>query len=148
MEIAMKKILPAAITALALLAVGVVVQNYMEVHKSYVPPSDEIGTGYSVVIDPFVVNLADTTGSRFLRLEMTLDVPTELQATVLETEPIHMMRLRNAILAILSAEKAEPLTHESGKLALKQKIAAVANEHGKGPLTADNVHFAALIVQF
>src|SRR5947209_8681483 len=63
--------------------------------------------GGLVPLEPFIVNLADPTGSHYLRTTLKLVVPDEKAAEKLAKNEVTVMRLRSAILELLSQQKAD-----------------------------------------
>jgi flagellar basal body-associated protein FliL len=99
-----------------------------------------------VVFDPFIVNLADRTPSRFLRVTAQLVVESEAQAALLEQDKVRTARVRSSILELLAKQTAEHLLAPEGKAELKAQIAAIVS--GVEPtLKVIDVLFAEFIVQ-
>lgn len=99
-----------------------------------------------VAFDPFVVNLADAGGGRYLRLTLALVVGSEEQAMHFTEDPVLRMQVRSAILEMLAQETAARLMTPEGKTALKTAIVkqvAGDSEH----LTISDVLFSEFIVQ-
>ena len=100
-----------------------------------------------VPLEPFVVNLADPSGSRFLRVTMSLVVADEAIAHEIEEEEIVVARLRSAILELLAQQQSTGLVTPEGKTELKKSIAeSVA--HAAHELKVADVLFSEFIVQF
>ena len=100
-----------------------------------------------IAFEPFTVNLADHDAQRFLRVSLRLLVDDAARAKEVEEDDVQMLRLRSAILELLSQQTAEPLTTPDGKTALKQAIsdrAAAILEHTK----VTDVLFSEFVVQF
>jgi flagellar FliL protein len=127
----------------------------------YSQRSGEQGAGHDAAppnpgaleMEPFVVNLADEGGSRFLRVNMTLLTWDEEQAMELKEDAVASARIRGAILELLSLQYAAPLITPEGKEELKKAIAERANEalgqggHGEGELKVTDVLFVEFVVQ-
>jgi len=79
-------------------------------------------------MEPFVVNLADEGGKRFLRVNMTLLTWNEEQAAELKEDAVANARIRSAILELLSLQSAAPLITPEGKEELKKAIAERVGE--------------------
>jgi flagellar FliL protein len=99
-------------------------------------------------LEPFVVNLSDGGGRRFLKLTLKL-VVTEEQAKELEEDEVAKARVRSSVLEFLTTQTAEHLVTPEGKAELKKEIAergthALEHEHVK---VAD-VLFTEFVVQF
>lgn len=100
-----------------------------------------------IAFEPFTVNLADRDAQRFLRVSLRLLVADATHAKEVAEDDVRMLRLRSAILELLSQQTAEPLTTPEGKVALKQAIAEHATailEHAK----VTDVLFSEFVVQF
>jgi flagellar FliL protein len=100
-----------------------------------------------VPLEPFVVNLADPSGSRFLRVTMSLIVADEAIAHEIEEEEIVVARLRSAILELLAQKQSTELVTPEGKTELKKAIAETV-AHADHELKVEDVLFSEFIVQF
>lgn len=80
--------------------------------------SAEIGALYP--FEPFVVNLADPGGSRYLRvaLQLELSAVKGLKEEIDRRQP----QIRDAIITILSSKKYEEINSAQGKMIMKQQI--------------------------
>jgi flagellar FliL protein len=100
-----------------------------------------------IAFEPFTVNLADRDAQRFLRVNLRLLVNDSTKAKEVGEDDVRMLRVRSAILELLSQQTAEPLTTPEGKTALKQAIAERATailEH----MRVTDVLFSEFVVQF
>lgn len=100
-----------------------------------------------LAFDPFVVNLADGEGSRFLKVTVQLVVPGAEAVAEIQEDAVQMVRLRSDLLDLLSEQSSEELVTAEGKLALKEAIAeraAVVLE----PHEVSDVLFSDFLVQF
>ena len=77
-----------------------------------------------VALEPFLVNLADGGGSRFLRVTLRLLVDDEAGARTLEEDPVAIMQVRSALLELLTVQTADSLITPDGKASLKTAIQA------------------------
>jgi flagellar FliL protein len=119
------------------------------------PDAAPAATGV-VPLEPFVVNLADPGVSRFLRVTLALVVANEEIAKELEHDGIVRMRLRSAILELLSQKQSNELVTPEGKAELKKAIAHAAEGALAAGAAADDEHhlevpdvlFAEFIVQY
>jgi flagellar FliL protein len=109
-------------------------------------PVHEEEPGVAVPFEPFVVNLADLGGNRFLRVNLSLIVNEE-HALEFEENPTIMARVRSAILELLAQQTADPLITPDGKTALKKAIAEGA-AHAVEGLHVSDVLFSEFVVQF
>ncbi len=108
---------------------------------------EETGPGAAVELEPFVVNLADPGGSRFLRVNLSLVVQDEEQAKLFEEEPVIKMKVRSALLELLAPQTADTLITPEGKTALKKSIAGAAGKAASEVHITD-VLFSEFVVQF
>jgi flagellar basal body-associated protein FliL len=99
-----------------------------------------------VTLEPFIVNLADTDGSRFLRVQLRLLVAGHREAKEIQENEVTVLRLRSAILELLSVQMADRLVSQDGKAALKKTIADRASSL-TGVKVID-VLFSEFVVQF
>lgn len=99
-----------------------------------------------VAFDPFVVNLADAGGGRYLRVTLALIVDSEEHATEIAESPVTLVQTRSAILELLAQETAEHLITPKGKTELKQAIAERVS-HSIHEAKVSDVLFSEFIVQ-
>ena len=100
-----------------------------------------------VSFEPFVANLADEGGSRFLRASLKLVVAGAEAAKEVEESPVEVAQLQSAILETLTVQTAEHLVTPEGKAALKKQVIAKANHILHGTKVTD-VLFTEFVVQF
>lgn len=110
-------------------------------------PEPEVEATGVIPLEPFVVNLADPSGTRFLRVTLSLVVADEGIAKEFEEEKVVHMRVRSAILELLAQKQAAELITADGKTALKKEIDEVV-EHAAHELEVKDVLFSEFIVQF
>ena len=100
-----------------------------------------------VSFEPFVANLADEGGTRFLRAAVKIVVDTVEHAKEIEENPVVLARARSAILEVLTQSMADELVTPEGKSALKEAI----TEQCAGLLhetEITDVLFTEFVVQF
>lgn len=97
--------------------------------------------------EPFVVNLADPEGSRYLKADVRLVVSGAESIDELKEDEVVMLRLRSAILEHLSQKTATELTTAGGKETLKEEIAERCTKI-LGHAKVSDVLFAEFVVQF
>lgn len=105
-----------------------------------------VGKGI-VSFDPFLVNLADQGGNRFLRTTVKLVVPEADQADTISKDNVTMMRLRSSILELLTQQQADALITPAGKDTLKKAIKGRAAAI-LGTVPVVDVLFSDFVVQF
>jgi flagellar FliL protein len=110
-------------------------------------PEGPEAEGGVISLEPFLVNLADKGGSRFLRATLKLVVADEKKAEKLSKNPAVIGRLRSAILELLTVQTADTLVTAEGKAALRKEIRKRASPLTGGVKVTD-VLFADFVVQF
>lgn len=116
--------------------------------ESAAAPTKEAHAGTGIVsFEPFVVNLADAGAQRFLRISVRLIVGEEEEAKHLQESEVQLMRLRSAILELLTAETSDHIVTPDGKAALKKEIAERA-AHIVEPIEVSDVLFSDFVVQY
>ena len=92
-------------------------------------------------IPTFVVNLADSSGRRYLKLSMDLEVKGP-------GEPVQavMSKIRDALLMLLSSKTAEELAGIEGKITLRKDIADRINQVLGKPIVL-RVYFTDFVIQ-
>jgi flagellar FliL protein len=100
-----------------------------------------------VPFEPFVANLADPGGSRFVRATVHLVVADAHQAAEMAELPVLAMRARAIILELLTTQTADVLVTPAGKAALRtaiaERVAAALHE-----IEVVDVLFSDFVVQF
>jgi len=100
-----------------------------------------------VQFDPFVVNLADAGGARFLRVTLHLAVGTAAEAKRVQEGPVVFKQLRSALLELLAQQTSEALVTDAGKQDLKKAIVERASKI-LGGIHVSDVFFSEFVVQF
>lgn len=116
--------------------------------KAEAAPAEEPATppGF-ITLDPFIVNLADPGGRRFLRISLRLLVKSEEEAKELEEKELVLLQARSAVLELLATQKSEELQTPEGKTELKKQIAEKATAAFGGHVEVTDVLFAEFVVQ-
>jgi flagellar FliL protein len=100
-----------------------------------------------VNFEPFVVNLADTGGRRFLRINVRLLVPEPEEAEHIQKSDVSLMRLRSEIIELLTEQTSEQIVTADGKAALKAAIVAHTTPI-VAPTEVSDVLFSDFVVQY
>jgi len=95
----------------------------------------------------FVVNLADEEAMRFLQINV--EIMTR-DSTVIDAAKDHMPRIRNALMLLLSQQKAHEIASREAKEALEAKaleevVAALKAENA--PSAVEAVYFTSFVIQ-
>jgi len=109
-------------------------------------PSKPEPTGV-LKLDPFVVNLADPGGSRFLRVNLALVVATEEEAVEIAENAVVTSRIRSSLIELLAEQMSETLVTPDGKAALKVAIKEHVS-HVVHEAEVEDVLFTEFVVQF
>jgi flagellar FliL protein len=108
------------------------------------PPAESRGL---IEFEPFLVNLVDPGGARFLKISVQLVVETAEEAAHVQETPVVLMRLRSEILELLAQQAAPMLVTPEGKEALKKAIQERVSPHIEHEKVLD-VLFSEFVVQF
>jgi flagellar protein FliL len=100
-----------------------------------------------VSFEPFVVNLADPGAAHFLRISVRLIVANEEEAKKIDESQVQLMRLRSAIVDLLSSETSQHIVTQDGKTELKKQIAERASKIIE-PIEVADVLFSDFVVQY
>ncbi len=97
-------------------------------------------------MDPFIVNLADEGGKRFLRASIQLVVEDAKEAKEFEEKPVLTMGARSAIVNTLTTQTAESLGTPEGK----EELRALLKEHVSEALKMEivDVLLSDFVVQY
>lgn len=103
----------------------------------------EVGMGPTYHLDPFIVNLADEGGKRFLRVTMELEVKNAEMVNNVES---HLPKIKDTILMVLPTKKYADLHTVDGKVALRDQIMKKINGFLKdAPIT--HIYFTEFVIQ-
>lgn len=100
-----------------------------------------------IKLDPFVVNLADGAGTRFLRTTLQLVIEPAEAVEEVSKNDVKMLQLRSTLLELLAEQQAASLVTPEGKAAMKAALISRAQEVLEDWEIAD-VLFAEFVVQF
>ncbi|MBF0328297.1 MAG: flagellar basal body-associated FliL family protein [Nitrospirae bacterium] len=96
-------------------------------------------------IEPFVVNLTDQGGGKFLKVTLQLEL-ANAGPTTSDKAKAKNPQLRDAIITLLTSKSAETLVSPEGKLQLKDEISVRANQIlGEGAVK--NVYLTEFVMQ-
>jgi flagellar FliL protein len=94
-------------------------------------------------LDPFIINLRDPAGKRYLKIRIELELSNkELEAQIKERMP----QIKDGLLILLSSKSYEDIEPVEGKLRLRQEIVSRIN----GLLSSgrvQNIYFTEFVVQ-
>ena len=133
---------------LAILGGGGTAWFFAQRDSTGAPSKPSASPGQVVHLEGFTVNLADPEESHFVRV--TMDVELERMPPPVEKEKpasgLPMARIRDTIIAVLAASKAEVLLTSDGKIQLKKSLVNALN--GKVPeMSVRDIYFTEFLVQ-
>jgi len=138
----------AVIALLLPLAAGV---GWFLLHRStpHATPKPKVDLTVRTVLtlEPFLVNLADSEGDRFLRIGIELGArgePAEHKRSVQSEMPI--ARIRDTILTILTTCQADELMTSAGKAKLKDDLTQALRQRVP-ELNLQEIYFTEFLVQ-
>ncbi|MFO0752725.1 MAG: flagellar basal body-associated protein FliL [Thermodesulfovibrionales bacterium] len=109
--------------------------------ESHEEPKKE--EGVMVALDPFVVNLSDNNGNRFLKVTMQLEVAGP---AIMEKAKNKTPQLRDAVITLLTSKTSDALVSPEGKLQLKDEVNIMANQI-LGSNSVKNVYLTDFVMQ-
>ena len=97
-------------------------------------------------LEPFLVNLADPEGFRFLRVTFQLGMTEKLKAE-LTPGSMEVAIIRDTIISLLMAKMSEEIMTTEGKEALREEIRHIVNERYPQNRVAE-VYIVDFLIQF
>jgi flagellar FliL protein len=140
------KIIIIAVVVLVVVAGGVAGGLYYfskagTAKKAAAPPPPVIGALWPM--EPFIVNLLDNQGERYLKIVLQLEVSNQLAVAELE---LLKPKLRDNVLDLLTAKTYSELMDMGGKQRLRDEIAVRINTYlTKGKIV--KVYFTDFVIQ-
>jgi len=130
-----------AVAVVTLAAVGfLVVPKFFGGDKKAETKAED---GVMFSLEPFVVNLNDPGGPKFLKVSIQLELAN---APLLEKAKAKTPQLRDAIITLLTSKSSESLFPPEGKLQLKDEINARMNQI-LGAGNVKNVYLTDFVMQ-
>jgi flagellar FliL protein len=109
----------------------------------FAPPDDE-NVKQIIELQPFIVNLADTTEARYLRL--TVSIGTGEAEGEAKADPLFTTRIRNAMLSVLTTKSSQEVLTSEGKNMLRKELLRAARAAAKEP-KVEAIYITDFIVQ-
>jgi flagellar FliL protein len=100
--------------------------------KSETATGGDAGVTQVIELAPFIINLADKTESRYLRMTISLGVAGEAGAEA-KVDPLFTTKVRNAVLATISTRTSEDILTVEGKAALRKDMLSAARDAASKP---------------
>lgn len=95
-------------------------------------------------LEPFVVNLADPGGRRYLKLTLAMDIKDEKLKKDLESR---MPMIRDSVLLLLSSKTYNDIASVAGKLKLRTEILKIINNALGSGSQVHELYFSELVIQ-
>ena len=109
--------------------------------KTKETPKQPIGQIFS--LEPFVVNLADPTGKRYLKVKIDVELETELAVThATELTP----KLRDMVIMMLTSLSFEDVMTPEGKIQIRDELLERFSQVMR-PDKIKNIYFTDFVVQ-
>ena len=99
--------------------------------------------GVVTALDPFIVNLVDDDGKRYLKVSMQLELDSEM---LNEEVTNKMPQIKDTIITVLSEKNTDDLLTVNGKFKLKEQIQTRVNVLLKTGVVK-NVYFVEFVIQ-
>lgn len=99
--------------------------------------------GVVTALDPFIVNLADEAGKRYLKVTMQLELDSEKLSEEVANK---MPQIKDSIITVLSSKNTDDLLTVDGKFKLKEQIQTRINVLLKNGVVK-NVYFVEFVIQ-
>ncbi len=103
----------------------------------------KVEDGVTFALEPFVVNLSDPTGSRFLKVSLQLELSSPI---VMEKAKAKSPQIRDGVITLLTAKTSDALISPEGKLQLKDEINIRINQI-LGENSVKNVYLTDFVMQ-
>lgn len=111
--------------------------------KAFITKNSKEVQGVNFALEPFVVNLMDQGGSKYLKVSVQIELSN---AKLLEQAKNKTPQIRDAIITLLTNKTSDELITPEGKLLLKDEIKQrVAQILGEG--TVINVYLTDFVMQ-
>ncbi len=98
--------------------------------------------GQVLPLPPFVVNLSDPTGKRYLRLGMEVETNQDVAASVKSQNA----KIRDAVIVLLAGKTFADISSAEGKILLKAEVASRLNQILGGAYVV-RVYFTEFVVE-
>ncbi len=99
-------------------------------------------TGQVLPLPPFVVNLSDASGKRYLRLGMEVEVNKDVSQTIKSQSA----KIRDAVIILLAGKTFADVSSAEGKILLKAEVASRLNQILGGAYVV-RVYFTEFVVE-
>lgn len=137
------KLVIIASVALVVVAAGAFVGYYFLSKTDTKKPTEKPVVISILPLDPFIINIAETNGERYLKIVIQLEISDPaVGAEIEQLKP----RIRDSILDLLTPKTYKELTDLSGKQRLREDVAGrINNILQRGKVT--KVYFTDFVIQ-
>jgi flagellar FliL protein len=102
-----------------------------EVKKKPTSEHDDSEVKEVVELQPFIVNLSDTSDARYLRMTVSLGIGAS--ETPEKPNPLFTTKVRNAMISVLTTKTSEQVLSAEGKAALRKELLEAARSVSEEP---------------
>lgn len=95
-------------------------------------------------LEPFIVNLADPGGKRYIKLTVSLDVKDEKLKKEIE---MRMPQIRDSVLLLLSSKSFNDISPVAGKIKLRNEVLKIINNTLGGAGQVNTLYFGEFVIQ-
>jgi flagellar FliL protein len=119
--------------------------SYEDTSEKIAPKMEdtEINKDVVLALEPFVVNLSDSSGARFLKVSLQIEFSSPV---LLKHAKAKTHQIRDAIINILTSKTSDMLISPEGKLQLKNEINIKLNQI-VGENSVKNIYFVDFVMQ-
>jgi flagellar protein FliL len=103
----------------------------VEVKKKPVSEGDDSEVKQVVELQPFIVNLSDTSDARYLRMTVSLGIGES--ETPEKPNPLFTTKVRNAMISVLTTKTSEQVLSAEGKAKLRKELLEAARSVSDEP---------------
>ncbi|MBF0282187.1 MAG: flagellar basal body-associated FliL family protein [Zetaproteobacteria bacterium] len=101
--------------------------------------------GQQIDIEPLTVNLSDSDGTRYLRIKMKFEIPSDLSSDVLSP---YMGVIKDLLINVLSSKTSDQLRSPQGKYQLKEELKYRVNDIvAQDSPVVRKIYFGEFIIQ-
>jgi flagellar FliL protein len=102
-----------------------------EVKKKPASEHDDSEVKEVVELQPFIVNLSDTSDARYLRMTVSLGIGAS--ETPEKPNPLFTTKVRNAMISVLTTKTSDQVLSAEGKAALRKELLEAARSVSDEP---------------
>ncbi len=100
--------------------------------------------GTVITMEPFIVNLADPTGKRYLKLSLAVDAKDEKIKADVEAR---MPQIRDSILLLLTSKSFADISTVAGKIRLRNEVLKIFNRILGSAGAVHAIYFTEFVIQ-